>query len=124
MNKARLIITAINVEQLTQDEAARRYGVSQSWVSKLLTRYKHEGEAAFTPKTRRPHTTPTATPQSTIELIREIRATLETAGHDAGAHTIAWHLETHHNIRINPATIWRHLKRLGAITACGLDRTG
>lgn len=116
MNKARLIITAINVEQLTQDEAARRYGVSQSWVSKLLTRYKHEGEAAFTPKTRRPHTTPTATPQSTIDLIREIRATLETAGHDADAHTIAWHLETHHNIRINPATIWRYLKHLGAIT--------
>jgi transposase InsO family protein len=116
MNKARLIITAINVEKIPQAEAARRYGVSRGWVSKLLTRYKHEGEAAFTPKTRRPHTTPTATPQSTIDLIREIRATLETAGHDAGAHTIAWHLETHHNIRINPATIWRYLKRLGAIT--------
>lgn len=116
MNKARLIITAINVEKIPQAEAARRYGVSRGWVSKLLTRYKHEGEAAFTPKTRRPHTTPTATPQSTIDLIREIRATLETAGHDAGAHTIAWHLETHHNIRLNPATIWRYLKRNGAIT--------
>jgi hypothetical protein len=33
MNKARLIITAINVEKISQDEAARRYGVSQSWVS-------------------------------------------------------------------------------------------
>ncbi|MDH6208343.1 helix-turn-helix domain-containing protein, partial [Aurantimicrobium minutum] len=76
MNKARLIITAINVEKISQAEAARRYGVSPGWVSKLLNRYRVEGEAAFTPKTRRPHTTPTATPQSTIDLIREIRATL------------------------------------------------
>jgi transposase InsO family protein len=116
MNKARLIITAINVEKISQDEAARRYGVSQSWVSKLFTRYKQEGEAAFTPKTKRPHTTPTATPQSTIDLIHEIRSALTTAGHDAGAHTIAWHLETHHNITSHPTTIWRYLKKNGAIT--------
>ncbi|WP_281640512.1 leucine zipper domain-containing protein [Aurantimicrobium minutum] len=84
MNKARLIITAINFEKITQVEAVRRYGVSQSWVSKLLHRHRSEGEAAFTPKSKRPHNTPTATPQSTIDLIREIRATLEKAGHDAG----------------------------------------
>lgn len=117
MNKARLIITAITVEHITQDEAAHRYGVSQSWVSKLLTRYKHEGEAAFTAKSKRPHNTPTATLPDTIELISQIRTTLETAGHDAGAHTIAWHLQTHHNITIHPTTIWRYLKRLGVITA-------
>ncbi|MEG0299714.1 MAG: IS481 family transposase, partial [Aurantimicrobium sp.] len=116
MNKARLIITAIHAENLTQDEAARRYGVSQSWVSKLLHRHRTEGEAAFTPKSRRPHNTPTATPPDTLELIREIRATLEKAGHDAGAHTIAWHLETHHNTHLHPTTIWRHLTRVGAIT--------
>jgi transposase InsO family protein len=116
MNKSRLIITAINVEKISQGEAARRYGVSQSWVSKLLTRYKHEGEAAFTPKTKRPHTTPTATPQSTIDLIHKIRLALTTAGHDAGAHTIAWHLHTHHNITTHPTTIWRYLKKNGAIT--------
>jgi hypothetical protein len=29
MNKARLIITAITIEKLTQTEAARRYGLSQ-----------------------------------------------------------------------------------------------
>ena len=80
MNKARLIITAINVEKITQAEAVRRYGVSQSWVSKLLHRHRTEGEAAFTPKSRRPHNTPTAIPQTTIDLIREIRAALEKAG--------------------------------------------
>lgn len=116
MNKARLIITAINTEHITQNEAAHRYGVSQSWVSKLLTRYKLEGEAAFTTTSRRPHTSPTTTPQSTVELITQLRTSLETAGHDAGAHTIAWHLHTHHNITIHPTTIWRYLKKHGAIT--------
>jgi len=60
MNKARLIITAITIEKLTQNEVARRYGVSQSWVSKLVTRFEQEGEAALTPKSQRPHTSPTA----------------------------------------------------------------
>lgn len=116
MNKARLIITAINVEKISQAEAARRYGVSSGWVSKLLNRFRVEGEAAFIPKTRRPHTSPTASPTTTVELIAEIRHTLTAAGHDAGAHTIAWHLETHHNIHLHPTTIWRHLRHLGTIT--------
>lgn len=117
MNKARLIITAITVEKLTQTEVARRYGVTQSWVSKLVGRYNLEGEAAFTNKTRKPHNSPTATPKHVIDLITQIRKQLTSTGHDAGPHTIAWHLETHHNTKIHPATVWRHLKRLGLIEA-------
>ncbi len=116
MNKARLIITAINTEHITQDEAARRYGVTQSWVSKLLQRHRLEGEAAFTTKSRRPNNSPRALATSTIDLITQLRDSLTQAGHDAGAHTIAWHLETHHNITIHPTTIWRYLKKTGAIT--------
>jgi transposase len=41
MSKARLVITA---EGLSQGKAARRYGVSQGWVSELLARYRDEGE--------------------------------------------------------------------------------
>jgi hypothetical protein len=51
MNKARIIIP-------TPQEAADRYGVSQSWVSELVTRFKNEGEAAFDLKSQRPHTSP------------------------------------------------------------------
>ena len=47
MNKARLIITALRTENLTQPEAADRHGVPQSWVSKLVARFRDEGEAAF-----------------------------------------------------------------------------
>jgi transposase len=51
MNKARIIIP-------TPQEAADRYGVSQSWVSELVTRFKDEGEGAFNLKSQRPHTSP------------------------------------------------------------------
>ena len=39
MSKARLIITAVVLEGRSQADVARTYGVSQAWVSRLLTRY-------------------------------------------------------------------------------------
>ena len=63
MSKARLVITAVVIEGRTQAEVARSYGISESWVSKLVTRYKADGEAAFEPRSRRPKSTPNATPR-------------------------------------------------------------
>ena len=53
----------------TQSEVARSYGVSKGWVSKLLARYRNEGEAAFQPRSRRPSTSPKATPPAVIDLV-------------------------------------------------------
>ena len=115
MSKARLIITAITVQGLTQAEAARTYGVSKGWVSKLIARWRLEGDAAFEPHSRRPRTTPNAVPAQAVELILNLREQLTAKGLDAGAHTIAWHLQHHHDRLISPATIWRTLKRAGLI---------
>ena len=116
MSKARLIITAVVVEGRSQREVARAYGVNQSWVSRLVARYRTEGEAAFQPRSRRPKTSPTAIPPATVTLITELRGTLTTAGLDAGPDTIAWHLAHHHNTRVSAATISRYLTRLGLVT--------
>jgi transposase len=62
MSKARLIITAVITEGRSQHEVARADGVNQSWVSRLVARYRSEGEAAFQPRSRRPNTSPTAIP--------------------------------------------------------------
>jgi transposase len=43
MSKAHLVITAVITEGLSQGEAARRYGVSQGWISRLLARYRCRG---------------------------------------------------------------------------------
>ena len=116
MSKARLVITAVVLEGRTQADVARNYRVSKGWVSKLVARYRAEGEAAFDARSRRPHTSPNQTPQGTIDLIISLRTQLAAAGHDAGPDTIAWHLTQHHKVTVSPATISRYLTRAGLIT--------
>ena len=43
MSRAELVITAITTEGLSKAEAARRYGLSEAWVSHLMARYRAEG---------------------------------------------------------------------------------
>ena len=115
MSKARLVITAVVVEGRTQSEVAAAYGVSKGWVSKLLARYRAEGEAAFEPRSRRPHTSPNATPPEVVALIVRLREQLTCAGLDAGPDTIAWHLLHHHHQRVCVATIARQLTKAGLV---------
>jgi transposase InsO family protein len=117
VSKAKLVITAVILEGRTQAEVARSYGVSPGWVSKLLARYRAEGEAAFEPRSRRPHTSPTAIPTATVDLILELREKLTTEGLDAGPDTIAWHLAQRHATVVSAATISRYLSRAGLVTA-------
>ena len=116
MSKARLVITAVIVEGRSQSAVAREYGVSQGWISRLVKRYRLEGEAAFEPRPRRPHTSPTRLGQSTIDLIIELRGKLSSKGLDHGPHTIAWHLEHHHGLRVSATSIHRRLRAAGLIT--------
>lgn len=116
MSIARLVITAVVVEGRKQAEVARSYGVSAGWVSKLVARYQREGDTAFEPHSRRPHTSPGRIANDTAQLIVELRGQLARRGLDAGAETIAWHLAQHHDLTVSPATIWRTLNRAGLIT--------
>jgi transposase InsO family protein len=110
-----LVITAVLIEGRSQSQFARDYGVSQGWISRLIKRYTVEGDAAFTPRSRRPHTSPRRLPQATIELIIELRHTLTGKGLDAGPHTIAWHLHYHHHLQVSAASISRHLHSAGLV---------
>jgi transposase InsO family protein len=116
MSKARLVITAVVVEGRSQREVARAYGVSQGWVSRLVARYRAEGEAAFAPRSRRPKTSPAAIGDRTAELIIAVRKDLAGQGLDAGPETICWHLAHHHQIRVSRATVGRYLARAGLVT--------
>jgi transposase InsO family protein len=116
MSKARLVITAVVVEGRSQGEVARAYGVSQGWVSKLVARYRAEGEAAFAPRSRRPKTSPAAMSGEVADLIVALRKDLAGQGLDAGPDTICWHLAHHHQITVSPATVSRYLARAGLVT--------
>jgi transposase InsO family protein len=115
VSKARLVITAVVVEQRPVAEVAAAYGVSRSWIYELLARYRAEGEAAFEPRSKRPHHSPTATPPATVELIVELRKHLVEQGHDAGPATLAWHLQHHHQLRVSITTVARILTRQGLV---------
>jgi transposase InsO family protein len=116
MSRARLVITAVVVEGRGVREVARDYGVSPGWVSKLVARYRDEGEAAFESRSRRPKRSPRATAPETVELIIDLRRRLVAAGDDAGAETIRWHLEHHFGVAVSAATILRYLHRAGLVT--------
>ena len=117
MSKARLIITAVIIEGRSQAAVARDYRVSQAWVSRLVARYRTEGDLAFEPRSRRPVTRPDATPADVVALVLEVRQRLTNEGLDAGADTIVWHLEHHHRIKLSRATIYRILRRANLIVA-------
>src|SRR5215218_5918698 len=95
-SKARLVITALVVDQQTPAEVAARYGVHRAWVYKLKARYEAEGDAALEPRSRRPKTSPSALAPELVELIVRLRKELADAGLDAGPDTIGWHLVHHH----------------------------
>ena len=116
MSRAHLIVTAITVQGLTQAQAARTYGLSPSRVSRIMARWRREGEAGLQQRSRRPKTSPRATPAAAIELIVNLRANLHTRGLDHGPATIAWHLQHHHGVTVSRATIARILHREGLIT--------
>jgi transposase InsO family protein len=115
MSKRRLVITAVLTGQ-SQSQVAATYGVSQGWISKLMARYRLEGDAAFEPLSRAPASSPGATPAATVELILRLRKQLSEAGLDAGADTIGWHLTHTHGTTVSRATINRILTRAGTIT--------
>jgi transposase InsO family protein len=117
MSMARLVITAVSVEGRSKSEVARDYGISRVWVQKLVKRFEAEGEAAYWPRSRRPHANPRAVGLEIEDQIVRLRKTLTKRGLDAGAETIAAHLAT---VGMDPvpatSTIWRILSRRGFVT--------
>jgi transposase len=87
MTNARLLITAVVAENRPVHEVAATYGVSRSWLYRLLARYRREGEAAFEARSRRPETNPNATSLEVVDLIVRLRKQLSEQGLDAGPET-------------------------------------
>ena len=117
MSLARLVITAVTVEGRSKSEVSGEYGVSRVWVQKLVHRYQREGPAAFEPRFRRPHSNPRVVDVEVEDRIVRLRKTLTRKGVDAGAETIAAHLQAE-GVDAVPAvsTIWRILSRRGFVT--------
>lgn len=117
MSKRRAIILSVVTEGRSQAETARRFEVTEAWVSILVRRYRAEGEAAFEARSRRPKTSPNRISEPTIQAIIEHRHQLTKQGLDAGPETIRWHLD---RAGVDPvpsaSTIRRYLIAAGLVT--------
>ncbi len=115
MSLARLVVTLVKVEGRSKSEVARGLGVSRYWVQQLVRRYEVEGEAGLEPRSRRPRRSPHAVLADVEDEIVELRKQLTDQGLDAGAQTIAVHLERRGVAAPAASTIWRVLTRRGFV---------
>ncbi|BBY06377.1 hypothetical protein MNVI_16950 [Mycobacterium noviomagense] len=116
MGMSQLVVTAVLVEGRSKSEVARDYGVSRRWVITLVERYLAEGDAGLQPRPRRPLHSPNRTGKDIEDSIVALRKELERDGHEAGAATIAFHLQQRHGVSPAVSTIWRILSARGFVT--------
>jgi transposase InsO family protein len=117
MSLAELVITSVKLEGRSKSEVARDYRVSRYWVHQLVKRYEAEGEAAFQPRSKRPHGNARAVGVDLEERIVRLRKELSKKGWDAGADTIRTHLQREGWDRVpSTSTVWRILTRRGFVT--------
>ena len=116
MGMPQLVVTAVLVEGRSRSEVAREYGVSRRWVITLVQRYLAEGDAGLQPRPRRPFHSPNRTAKDIEDEVIALRKELERDGHEAGAATIAFHLQRRHGVSPAVSTIWRILSARGFVT--------
>jgi transposase InsO family protein len=116
MGLGRYVVDAVVLERRSPAELARAHGIARSWIYELVGRYRAGGYPAIEPRSRRPRSCAHQTPPRVEQAILRLRARLQAAGHDAGAHTIAAHLRQRAGAIPSVTTIWRILQRHGLIT--------
>jgi transposase InsO family protein len=115
MSKARVIVLSVVEQGMSKADAARKFGVSRRWVHTLVKRYETGGLNALEPRSRKPHTSSSATPPAIRERIIHLRQRLTIEGLDAGPVTIAWHLEQEHLTPPAISTIRRIITNAGLV---------
>jgi transposase InsO family protein len=116
MGMPELIVQAVLVEHRSKSAVAADYRVSRRRVITLVQRYLAQGATGLQPRSRRPHHSPQQTPVEVEEQIVALRKELDRDGHEAGAETIAFHLEQRHGHTPSVSTIWRILTARGFVT--------
>jgi transposase len=115
MSKQRVIVEAVLAGK-SQREVARLYAIPQPRVSQLMAAWRTGGWDALEPKSRRPRSSPNATPPDIVDQIVTLRAELIAGGCDAGPHSIAGILADRMTAPPGVTTIWRILTRAGLVT--------
>jgi transposase InsO family protein len=115
MSRARVAVLQVVSNQLSVTEAAAEYGYSRRHLHRLLARYRQGGLDALQQRSRRPRSSPQATPAEVRDRIIDLRGQLTADGSDAGPLTIAWHLAREGLRAPSTSTIRRILHDAGLI---------
>ena len=116
MSRARVAVLKAVSTQASITEVAAEFGISRRQLTRLIAAYRQGGLDALEPRSRRPHNTPIKTPEIVRDRVIELRRQLTADGLDAGAVTIAWHLEQEGLKAPAPATISRIISQAGLIS--------
>ena len=116
MDRARYLVDTVVVEGRGVREVARSNGVSKSWLSELVGRFRSGGYEAVAARSKRPHRSPQRIEETLEDEIVGLRKGLSEIGLDAGPRTIAWHLERRGLRLPAESTISRVLVGRGSVT--------
>jgi len=108
VSERRQMIDLYESRGFTKSELAEHFGVSRPTVYRWLSRYREEGEGGLEDRSRRPHTSPLATPEGLIQEILGVRRKYR----DWGPVTIAGYLR-----RTQPDKPWPAASTMGEILA-------
>jgi transposase InsO family protein len=115
MDKGRFLIEVHVQTGRSIKELAAAHEVSESWLFKLLQRYRLEGPAGLEPRSRRPKTSPTRIADLYEDEIVRWHKELASSGLDAGAETIHFHMATPGRAVPSTSTIQRVLRARGFV---------
>jgi transposase InsO family protein len=113
---AKYCVNAVFVERRSMREVASATGRSKSWVHRHVALYRAGGEEALAPLKRGPKVPANLTSVALEDEIVAWRKRLAEDGLDAGARTIAWHLNQSGVEVPALSTIHRVLRRRGFVT--------
>jgi transposase InsO family protein len=111
-----MVVDAVLLEGRSVREVAANFGVSKTFVAKLVQRYREGGPDALEPRSRAHRTDPRKSPPELEDRIVSLRKELEEFGVDHGAATIQIHLERELGAVPAVSTIHRILVRRGFVT--------
>ena len=116
MELAQYCVNAVLIEGRSVRAVAAATGRSKSWVQRHVTLYREGGDEALVPRRRGPKVPVNLTSAVLEDKIVAWRKRLAEDGLDAGARTIAWHLERDGSPVPALSTIHRVLRRRGFVT--------
>jgi transposase InsO family protein len=106
---ARRLAIIRHAQEVTGNVSAtcRYFGITRQAFYKWLRRYEEHGLEGLRERSRRPHTSPSATKTEIVGKIIYLRE-----HYHFGPHKISMYLKRYHDVQISPSGVWRILKRL------------